>query len=50
MIYDMKQNDRHKPVNLSIRDWVSLRVNDTDMVVVKKTNKDIIRTPHLVTK
>ena len=40
----------HKPVNLSMRDWVSLRVNETDMVVVKKTKSDIRRTPHFVTK
>lgn len=40
----------HKPVNLSMRDCVSLRVNETDMVVVKKTKSDIRRTPHFVTK
>lgn len=33
-----------------MRDCVSLRMNETDMVVVKKTNNDIISTPLLVTK
>lgn len=38
-----------EPVNFSIWVWVSLNVNDTDIVVVKKTNSDIISTPHFVT-
>ncbi|KAG6539302.1 hypothetical protein ZIOFF_004464 [Zingiber officinale] len=40
----------NKPVNLSIRDCVSLNVNETDIVVVKNTNNDIRSTPDLVTK
>jgi hypothetical protein len=32
-----------------MRAWVSLKVKETDMVVVKKTNRDVISTPHLKT-
>lgn len=39
-----------KPVNFSMRVCVSLNVNETDIVVVKNTNSDIISTPHLVTR
>lgn len=39
-----------KPVNFSMRVCVSLNVNETDIVVVKKTKSDIMRTPHLVTR
>ena len=40
----------NKPVNFSMRVCVSLNVNETDIVVVKNTNSDIISTPHLVTR
>ena len=33
-----------------MRVCVSLNVNETDIVVVKNTNSDIISTPHLVTR
>lgn len=39
-----------KPVNFSMRVCVSLNVNETDIVVVKNTNSDIISTPHFVTR
>lgn len=38
------------PVNFSIRACVSLKVKETDMVVVKKTKRDVMSTPHLNTK
>lgn len=41
---------KDKPVNFNMRVCVSRKVNDTDIVVVKNTNRDIIRTPHFVTK
>lgn len=38
------------PVNFSMRACVSLKVKETDMVVVKKTKRVVISTPHLDTK
>lgn len=37
------------PVNFSMRACVSLKVNDTDMVVVKNTKSVVISTPDLNT-
>lgn len=37
------------PVNFSMRDCVSLKVKETDIVVVKKTKRVVISTPHFDT-
>lgn len=46
----IKYTKGNLPVNFSMRVWVSLNVNETDIVVVKKTKSDIMSTPHFVTR